>query len=543
MQPHHALKENEFCDPKLPNGAEVIVTRSPLVNSNGVITLTNRHLDDVKHLKGTVYMNAKTAADYLQGDFDGDRVAYELASKYPNLTAEIKEKHKKENRYKDIEKLLKKAYEGSFESIALSAKDNQIGIIAIKVMKAVALEMEFENLPQEKVEEYINDFSDHFSGLWKKDKETGKDTLPKSLKGRELLVNELAKLASSNQSNEEKIKIIKSFLHSRVDELAPQLQIAVDGPKSANRPDADVLSANDKLMGYRDVGWLKEYKDLDVYRKKVMLSNSYSPVDLMITEVNESWEENSLEPRQTHQFEKLFNGVEITKEDIKWAEEIRNQYNKLNSYAFRLKDEYGEAPGPRLTLNTKEGEKLEIIHTLEATHPSVYDLKEANIYLRKNEDSFSHPELKYVAFAEVPGEKKDNGKPLYKRIGYVSKISERNKNLIQFEPNKTISKTINGSVTINPGVTPSQVKAAFGQVNEFVEKTYEDIKAEDKQRFAASLWQVTHRRQTKIRNEQGQLDDKQRFNKAVAAFAIFGDEINQQLDTLQFNQVKVAGVN
>ncbi len=543
LQPHYALKEHEFCDPKLPDGAEVIVTRSPLVNSNGVITLTNRHLDDVKHLKGTVYMNAKTAADYLQGDFDGDRVAYELAEKYPNLAAEVKEKHKEENRYKDIEKLLKRPYEGGFESIALSAKDNQIGIIAIKVMKAVALEMEFENLPQEKVEEYINDFSDHMSGLWKKDKETGKDVLPESLKGREQLVNELASLANSNQSNEEKMKIIKSFLHSRVDELAPQLQIAVDGPKSANRPDADVLSANDKLMGYRDVGWLKEYKDLEVYRKKVMLSNSYSPVDLMIAEVNESWEENTLEARQTHQFEKLFNGVQVSKEDIKWAEEVKSQYNQLNSYAFRLKDEYSEAPGPRLNIKTEDGSEVEIIHTLDTTHPQVYSLENAKIYFRKNESSFSHPDLKYVAFAEVPGKKNKQGKPLFKRIGYVSKVSERNNNLIEFEQNKTISKSITGSVTINPGVTPNQVKAAFGQVREFVEKTYGDISDEERQRKAAALWEVTHRRQTKIRNEQGQLDNKQRFNKAVVAFAIFGDEINQQLDTLQFNQVKVAGVN
>ncbi|MGB5593918.1 MAG: hypothetical protein WBM62_07795, partial [Crocosphaera sp.] len=272
-------------------------------------------------------------------------------------------------------------------------------------------------------------------------------------------------------------------------------------------------------------------------------SNSYSPVDLMIAEVNKSWKENSLEARQTHQFEKLFKGIEVSKEDIKWVEEIRNRYNKLNSYAFRLKDEYKEAPGPRLTLNTKEGEELEIIHTLEATHPNVYNLKEANIYFRKNDNPFTHPELKYAAFAEVPGKKNKNGLPLYKRIGYVSKVSERNNNLIQFEPNKTISKSITGSVTVNPGVTPNQIKAAFSQVHKFVEKTYGEIPDEEKQRKAAALWEVTHRRQTKIRNEQGQLDNKQRFNKAVASFAIFGDEIQQQLDTLQFTSVKISGVN
>ena len=544
LQPHHELKASEFCDPKLPNGAKVIVTRSPLVNSNGVITLTNRHLEDIKHLEGTVYMNAKTAADYLQGDFDGDRVAYELASKYPNLAAEVEEKHLPDNRYKDIEKRSKTAYKGSFEQIALSAKDNKIGIIAIKVMKAVGLEMELDNLPQEKVEEYINDLSDHFCSLWRKDKKTGKEVLPKFLVGREKLVKKLADLGTSNQSKSEKIKIIKSFLHFRVNELAAQLQIAVDGPKSAQRPDDIVLSANELLMGYRDMNWLKEYKDSEIYKNQVLASNNYSPVDLMIQPVNEVWEDNSLQARQNHQFEQLFKDVEVSEQDIKEAEEVKKQYNKLNSYGFRLKEEYSSAPGPRLTLKTKQGEEIEIIHTLSANHSDVYNIKSANVYFRKNESNYSHPELKYVAFAEVVGEKNDYGKPLYKRIGYVSKISEREQQkLIKPELNKSKSKIINVNVSVNPGVTPNQVKAAFGQVREYIQTIYHQTTSQDKLSKAAALWQVTHRRLQKIRNRLGKLDDSQRFNKANVAFAIFGDEIAEQLETLQFNQVKIAGVN
>ena len=320
--------------------------------------------------------------------------------------------------------------------------------------------------------------------------------------------------------------------------------MAVDGPKSADRPDDKVLSANNLLIGYRDIGWLKEYKDKDTYKNKVLLSNSNSPVDLMVQPVNEVWSDNQIEKRQTHQFEKLFNNLEITPEDIKWAEEVRGEYNKLNAYAFHLKKEYDEAPGPRLKLTTEAGEELEIINTFDSNHPLTYGLNNAKIYFREN-DKKLHPELNYVAFAEVPGETNKNGKPLFKRIGFLSKTSEqKHRDLIKLAPNKAISDIINGTVTISAGVTPNQIQAAFKKASEFCEKTYEAITdPTEKQGKAAALWKVSHRRQIRERNEQGEWDDSQRFNKANAVFAIFGDEINQQLDNLQFNQIKVAGVD
>jgi hypothetical protein len=42
-QPSYNLGKNEICVPYLPEGEELIVTRSPLINSNGVIILTNKH--------------------------------------------------------------------------------------------------------------------------------------------------------------------------------------------------------------------------------------------------------------------------------------------------------------------------------------------------------------------------------------------------------------------------------------------------------------------------------------------------------------------
>jgi len=54
-QPSWKLGEDEICVPYMPEGEEVIVTRSPLINSNGVIVLTNRHLPEVMKLKGCIH--------------------------------------------------------------------------------------------------------------------------------------------------------------------------------------------------------------------------------------------------------------------------------------------------------------------------------------------------------------------------------------------------------------------------------------------------------------------------------------------------------
>ena len=112
-QPSLDLAENEVCVPRMPDGAELIVTRSPLVNSNGVITLTNRHLPQLMRLEGTIHIHPETAAKHLQADFDGDRLAFERADKYPTLTAEIKEPLLPENRYPDVVKRDKVPYQGS----------------------------------------------------------------------------------------------------------------------------------------------------------------------------------------------------------------------------------------------------------------------------------------------------------------------------------------------------------------------------------------------------------------------------------------------
>jgi hypothetical protein len=260
LQPHPDLSEEEFCDPTLPDGEQVIVTRSPLVNSNGVVVLTNRHLRDVQHIQGVAWMNSRTAANYLQGDFDGDRVAYALAREYPTLATEVKRKHQSDLRYADVVKKDKIPYTGSFEEIALSALDNQIGIIANLGMKAISLEQEIAVLPPSEREVYLQQLSSYFSSLWQEERETQERSLPPYLMPFEDVISRLTSLNSEAIANSEKLDALKQILHDLVGKIGNELQVAVDGPKSALRPDLDILKASKSITNYREVGWLKDYK-------------------------------------------------------------------------------------------------------------------------------------------------------------------------------------------------------------------------------------------------------------------------------------------
>ncbi|WP_049858581.1 hypothetical protein [Gloeothece citriformis] len=547
LQPHPELAENEFCDPNLPDSEEVIVTRSPLVNSNGVIVLTNRHLPDVEKIQGAAWMNAVTAADYLQGDFDGDRVAYALAKEYPNLRAEIQAKHQEDQRYADVVKQEKIPYIGTFEQIALSAKDNYIGRIANQVMKVIALEQEISALPSTEQSFYIEQMSHYFSSLWLENKDTKELVLPDNLIDKVQIIQQLTELAKIEKTLIEKLEIVKNFLHDTVDELGNELQVAVDGPKSALRPNQKILEVAKILTNYREVGWLKDYKAQETYRDNPLSSTNYSPIDFLVEPVNQVWQQQSLEPRITHQFQALFNEIPTTINAEKWAERVKDEYNRLNSYAFRLKDSYKEAPGPRLTLKSLTGRELTIIHTLESNHPRTYSLGQMTIYIRKNDHKYA-PDLDYVAFAEVPGEFNQYEKPLYRRIGYLSRSSA-------IEHGKRIQELINKSgkgygelgtllVEVSPGVTPAQVQAAFRQVKAFAEQQYNQIPQDKKQIAAAALWKVTHRRKNKEKDSSGQIQEQQDqlYNKATVAFAIFPKEIKARLNQLQFKQFKLSGI-
>ncbi|WP_013334750.1 hypothetical protein [Gloeothece verrucosa] len=540
LQPSLELKDNEFCDPNLPDGAEVIATRSPFVNSNNFIALTNRHIPELMPYKGVAWMNPVTAANYLQGDFDGDRIAYALSNQDPQigiLAEEVKEKQLPSNRYADVVKKAKVPYQGSFEEIALSAKDNQIGLIANQVMKVVALEIETTMLPLNDQEKYLKTVSAHFNELLAEDY-----SLPSELETLKPQIEEITKwssaLASSNsnsQSVEVKLTTLKKFLHELVGLLGNELQVAVDGPKSALRPDQGILKTIKELTDYRSVGWLEDRKSEEVYRERPMNSNTYSPIDLLVRPVNEQFCKNSLEARPAHQFRNLFEDISYSETQKEFIDQVRVEYNKRQSQAHQLKAELSKSLGPTMNLRTRKGNMIEVVDLLNGSnHPQTYSLDKMTIRVRENNNK-KRPE-KYIILGQVPGQLNDYGKPSYKRIGYLSINSERQYG--QFI--EDLIKKNKGSyadlgtlpVEIIPGVTLEQVRAAFKELKQYAEQIRDRIPDSERLSYAAAMWDLCNARTNKENS----------FKKASAAFAIFAPEIQSRLSSLQFKSLEVSGI-
>lgn len=529
-QPSRDLAEDEICVPYFPEGKEVIVTRSPLVNSNGVIVLTNKHLKEFKHEQGSVHIHPETAAIHLQADFDGDRLAFQLADKYPTLAAEVKEHNAPENRYPDIVKRDKVPYTAdTFAEIALSARENKIGIIANQIQKAVALQWETQLVPQEEKANYLKNISYSYKRLLQDDANPKKDLhLPNHFRQRIQNISDLPKELTPQQIND-KLTALKEILFDVVSELGNELQVAVDGPKSAARPNEEVLQYCSAINNYRDMGWLQDKKSSDVYHHRPMDSTNYSPIDLMVRQTNQFYQVSKLEARPTHQFRQLFKQAYSAEQEA-GAKTIRDTYNQYVRRAKDLEEKALTEPGPVLTATSvRTGKQIEITNLLKFDHPDVWRATYLNIRLVDNDKPTDKMPHSLIAMAMVDGVQDENGLPVWKRLGTVSKDSVREHSL---QAGTLLSSA---QVELKAGIGKHEVKAIFKEANQYLEEVNAQTPEDQKNSMASALWQVCH---TKNKNQEFH-----NFKKASVAFNTYPDQVVAQLSTLQFTELSVVGTH
>ncbi|ACK70909.1 hypothetical protein PCC7424_2492 [Gloeothece citriformis PCC 7424] len=530
-QPSLDLGENEVCVPLLPDGAELIVTRSPLVNSNGVITLTNRHLPGLMHLEGTIHIHPETAAKHLQADFDGDRLAFERADKYPTLTAEIKEALLPENRYPDVVKRDKIAYKGTFEEIATKSVKNDIGKIANQIMRAVSLRWETVLMPQEKKEDYVKQVAKYYGGILAKDASPdNKFSIPQQYKQT---IQEIANLPQelSPQQIETALQQMRDIQYLIVGDLSNELQVAVDGPKSANRPNAAILNICRLIGGYQPVAWLSgrdKSRNPQVYRTHPLESRNYSPIDRMIGVANEKWTENRLLSRPVHQFQDFFPSVgnpNLT--DI--AGEIKETYNDYLKRARTLTDlktEHPELIEPHIEVTSATSQRkiyltrLERFGALESgllatDKPFTLDLKLVNNQIDREIPNT----LLAVATFNI------DGKLVQQPVGAIATSSTEQYNL------KAGRTLLQSSALLRPGITDGRIQGIYKQLDEYVDRVRKQHPVNERRELAAALWHNAHTR------------DEYQTKKALLAFKLFPDEVIQQLSKLQFTELKVVGLH
>ncbi|BAZ40239.1 hypothetical protein NIES4101_62000 [Calothrix sp. NIES-4101] len=255
-QPNLDLQHDEISIPFLKEGEELIVTRSPLINSNGVITLINKHLPEM--LDGCVYIHPATAMDNMQCDFDGDLLAFAPSREFPYLAVEVKERNLPENRYPDIIKREKVLYQGSFEQIAISAMENKIGIIANEIQKNIALQCEICAMPKSEKADYLRQVSQHFVRVLQKQQQD-------KLQIPDKISDQIKQFVSNSNSNNtaqigQKLHQVKTILKDCVASLGNELQVAADGAKSALRPNNEIIKYCQAITNYKEIEWLSEKK-------------------------------------------------------------------------------------------------------------------------------------------------------------------------------------------------------------------------------------------------------------------------------------------
>lgn len=559
----HDLADNQVSYPNLPDGEEVIVYRGPTANSNTVNVFVNKHLPNEPLDKGCIKMSPKALFQSLS-DCDGDRMAIALASEFPHTTAEIKEKQLEENRYAEIVKLAKKAYEGCFKQIALQAMENKLGLIANLCMKGIALENECLCVPKEEAFKLMVDISTGAVKMLAAENNLNKPvSYPDNLKEQiielaeffqdgqrqKIDISKYNNLADYNHSCTERNlptiseKDIEKFLekshnfyHDVVGILGGQLQIEVDRGKSANRSDPEIVSACKVIVKNPDIApWVEERKIEEVYENRPINIKGNGAIDMMARMTNEAWKENALVARSTQQFQDLFNGVEFTQQQKDKAIEIKKTYDYLINRAIEISREASETSSPRIIATSATGNTIEIIGLGEFKHPNAFDInRNLDIAIVENDKLNTKVKNKWIAVAPVfDSDSKPelkNGNPKYMRLGYIASESANKypDKMKKWEELTGLTKEV------LPGLAPSQVRAAFRQVREFATATRESIPDSQKEAIVSAMWQIS---------TASKEDPERGFKKTSAVFAIFGEELVGRLDKLQFTKFAVVGTH
>ncbi len=539
-QPSLDLKKDEVCIPTIPDGEEVIVTRSPLINSNGVIVLKNKHLPQLKNLFGCVHIHPETAATNLQGDFDGDRLAYELASKYPLLTAEIKEALKPENRYPEVIKLAKIPYQGTLEEIAVSAAriKQDIGKYANQLQNYVALRTSIHHLPEREFDREFKSIRKNCQKLLNRDNQVH---IPDSLKSRmnspdgefyrkavSELTTHIKALASlpdklNSEQRQELTQRFDRMMYLNVGLLQNELQVAADGPKSARRPEEEIYQFCAQIP-HQKVSWIAEKKDINIYDQKLPQPNAYDAISNLTRKVNEIYRQSPLEAKASHKFREFF-PQPTDKKALAKAQEIKEKYNSFVVAATQqkaLKQEHPELGQIYLevtSLKTGRSIYLTDIDKYAGLNNPVFKQENMPIRLENNPDPKEKP---LIAITTI--EEKDI------TLGAVAISS-----LKQYPQLKAGTKINDTVVGLYPPITEAQIKSLYRQADEYARHILQQYGEPAKQeKLSGALWWSCFPRQE---------EEAKRYLKGNPALKIFPEIIEKKLRELQFKEIKILGTH
>ncbi|WP_323808775.1 hypothetical protein [Nostoc sphaeroides] len=195
--------------------------------------------------------------------------------------------------------------------------------------------------------------------------------------------------------------------------------------------------------------------------------------------------------------------------------------------------------GPSAIIQTPQSCKLEITNLTRYGHPLIWKAQTLNIRLDEIPEQFRSFERPHrlLAFAQIDGEVREDGKPAYRHLGTVSQQSV-------IEHNLKAGMTTQGAklLELKPELTRSQTKLLFDKAQEAALAFYANIPESEKLASAAAAWNICASRQDELEVARKENANPQAYAKKVSnfAFAAFPNEIISRLDKLQFTEPKLV---
>ena len=288
------IKPGTIVAPHLKEGAEILVTRYPIINKDNIrrYVVDNSQALELIDTKGCVFINPEDAMKYHQCDFDGDQLVVTPVDLLPTIAAETRfaqaqldaEGNDLNRDYNPVVKKDKVAYvQTDLKQMALSVRRNSIGRIANAIGRV--------NCAQPNPEADVKD-QEHFL----------------------------------------------QFKAGMMDVLFDSLQIEVDSPKSAARYTDYYPSLDEALKNSVFALPFFDFKqDIQVYNSALMpTSANPSVVDILPNKINQIWDSCQLKEMDVSQYRYLLKN-DLVLDDTSQLSVDRLASNILQNYNDTVK--------------------------------------------------------------------------------------------------------------------------------------------------------------------------------------------------------------
>ena len=244
------------------------------------------------------------------------------------------------------------------------------------------------------------------------------------------------------------------------------------------RPDESIIKYCQAITSYKEVEWLADKKNKEAFINRGMKTNGYSPIDLMIQQTNQIFEQNQLVARPIEQFRKLYPEIEFDsfKEQ---AQKIKTNYNSLVRNRIELEEKQKKSEGPYLIITSPiSGKQLEITNLTKfdaAKNPNFWKASNLSIRICSREPTTKISNALFAKAKFITS----LGKEIDIPIGTISMKSMREYNL---KPGMTIKQ---GKVKLFSGISNSMIDALKQQTLEYVESIRNNTPHNEKLQLAA----------------------------------------------------------